>query len=39
VDKLKTVEAHAGAVFTKLGLDAAVLTWLHSSNETDRRTR
>lgn len=43
---MKTVEAHAAAVFTKLGLQAAprdnrrvlaVLTWLRSSNDTDQR--
>ena len=38
VEQLKAVDAHAGGVFTKLGLDAAALTWLRGSNETDRRT-
>ena len=43
---VKTVEAHAATVFTKLGLHAAprdnrrvlaVLTWLRSSTDTDNR--
>jgi DNA-binding NarL/FixJ family response regulator len=45
---VKTVEAHAATVFTKLGLHAAprdnrrvlaVLTWLRSSTDTDNPTR